>query len=256
MYDLSLQVKRTLFASGFALARTRLGRSLTATMVRAPHPGLALQAGEELLSRPWRILALTAHPDDLEFFAGGTIRRLVLAGSQVTAACMTDGEKRGNRANLGQVRREEQLSAAKKQGIERVRFVGLTDFGLPEEPRLERAIADLWAEVHPELVLAFDPKEIVPGMANRDHKALGRTVIDLSRQYVGRTRVYLYGTHHPNVLVDIGAVIQQKEEVVLAHRSQMLLLTDPGYRQAVRWWAEVAATRAPCQYAEALYRLL
>ncbi|HLO02884.1 MAG TPA: PIG-L family deacetylase, partial [Symbiobacteriaceae bacterium] len=152
--------------------------------------------------------------------------------------------------------REEQLSAAKRQGIEQVRFVGLTDFGLPEDPRLERAVADLWADVHPELVLAFDPKEIVPGMANRDHKALGRTVVDLCRRYLGRTRVYFYGTHQPNVLVDIGTVIDAKEEAVLAHRSQMILLTEGGYRQAVRWWAEVAATGAPCQYAEALYRLL
>lgn len=256
MDDLTLKLKRTLFASGFALARTPLGRRLAGRMVRATNPPLALQAGEEMLSRPWRILALTAHPDDLEFFAGGTLHRLVQGGSRVTAAVLTDGEKRGNRANLGQVRREEQLTAARLQGYDQVRFIGLTDFGLPEEPRLERAVADLWAEVHPELVLAFDPKEIVPGMANRDHKALGRTVVDLSRRYLGRTRVYLYGTHSPNVLVDISPVIQAKEEVVLAHRSQMLLLTESGHRRAVRWWAEVAATGASCQYAEALYRLL
>jgi LmbE family N-acetylglucosaminyl deacetylase len=256
MYDLTLQLKRSLFAGGFALARTPIGRRLTGAMVGAPNPALALQAGEELLSRPWRVLALTAHPDDLEFFAGGTIRRLIQSGSRVVAACLTDGEKRGNRANLGQVRREEQLTAAKLQGIERVRFVGLTDFGLPEEPRLEKAVADLWYEEHPDLVLAFDSKEIVPGMANRDHKALGRTVVDLCRRYLGRTRVYFYGTHSPNVLVDIGPVIQAKEEVVLAHRSQMLYLSETGYRQAVRWWAEVAATGAPCRYAEALYRLL
>lgn len=256
MADLTLQLKRTLFAGGFALARTPLGRRLTGAIVRANHPGLALQAGEELLSRPWRILALTAHPDDLEFFAGGTLRRLVQGGSRVVAACLTDGEKRGNLANLGQVRREEQLSAAHLQGFDRVRFVGLTDFGLPEDPRLEKAVADLWAEVHPDLVLAFDPKEVIPGMANRDHKALGRTVVDLCRRHLGRSRVYFYGTHSPNVLVDIGSVISAKEEVVLAHRSQMLLLTEAGHRQAVRWWAEVAATGAPCRYAEALYRLL
>jgi LmbE family N-acetylglucosaminyl deacetylase len=256
MVDLSFQLKRTLFQVGLSLARSAPGRLLAASIVRAQQPQLALQAGSELLSRPWRTLALTAHPDDLEFFAGGTIRRLVQSGSRVTAAVMTDGEKRGNRSNLGAIRRTEQEAAARLQGIERVRFFGLTDFGLPEEPRLEPLLAQLWEEEHPELLLAFDPKEIVPGMANRDHKALGRTVMDLSRRYMGRTRVYLYGTHYPNVLVDIGPVIHHKEELVLTHRSQMLYLTEQGHRQAVRWWAEVCAAGAPCRYAEPLYRLL
>jgi hypothetical protein len=58
------------------------------------------------------------------------------------------------------------------------------------------------------------------------------------------------------VLVDIGAVLAAKEEAVLSHRSQMVYLTDAGYRNAVRWWAEVCATGAPCRYAEPLYRLM
>jgi LmbE family N-acetylglucosaminyl deacetylase len=256
MFDKTLWMKRRIFGVGLAAARTGPGRWLTAAMLRSHEPLLALAAAEEMLSRPWRVLALTAHPDDLEYFAGGTIRRLALGGSQITAAVLSDGEKRGNIPDLGRVRRQEQLAAARKQGIADVRFFGLTDFGLPEDPRLEPTVARVWAEEQPDLVLAFDPKELFPGFANRDHKALGRTVLDLSRKHFGRCRVYLYGTHHANVLVDIGTVLKEKEDAVLTHASQMVYLTEEGHRQALRWLAEVSAAGAPCQYAEPLYRLL
>ncbi|HLN64112.1 MAG TPA: PIG-L family deacetylase, partial [Symbiobacteriaceae bacterium] len=129
MADLTLAVKRGIFRTAFALAATPPGRLLTGALLRSHHPALALQAGEELLHRPRRVLAFTAHPDDLEFFAGGIIRRLALAGCNITAAVLTDGEKRGNKYDLAGVRRREQIEAGYKQGIGRVRFFGLTDFG-------------------------------------------------------------------------------------------------------------------------------
>jgi LmbE family N-acetylglucosaminyl deacetylase len=256
MMDLTLQIKRGIFTAGFALINTRPGRWAGASLLRARRPALALQSGHELLRRPWRVLAFTAHPDDLEFFAGGTIRLLARAGSQITAAVLTDGEKRSNRVDLAGLRRQEQLEAARKQGIQHVRFFGLTDFGLPEDPRVEPIVARVWAEERPDIVLAFDPKELLPGMANRDHKALGRTVMDLTRHHLGCCRVYFYGTHHANVLMDIEPVLAAKEEAVLTHQSQMVYLTDANYRRAVRWWAEVCAAGAPCRYAEPLYRLV
>lgn len=256
MRDLSLLAKRRIASACLAAATSRPGRWAGAALLRARHPHLALQAGHELLRRPWRILAFTAHPDDLEFFAGGTLRRLALNGSQITAAVLTDGEKRGNLEDLGGVRRDEQLANARKLGYRQVRFFGLTDFGLPEDPRLEPIVARVWAEEQPELVMAFDPKELFPGFANRDHKALGRTVLDLARRHFGQCRVYFYGTHHPNVLVDIGPVLHEKEEAVLTHASQMVYFTERGHRRAVRWWAEVCAAGAPCRYAEPLYRLM
>ncbi len=256
MMDTTLEIKRRIFTLGLRMVNSQLGRRFTTPILRATHPHLALESGNLLLSRPWRVLALTAHPDDLEFFAGGTIRRLAQGGSEITAAVLTDGEKRGNQPDLGGVRQNEQLQAAKLQGIAKVRFIGLTDFGLPEDPRLEPVVAQLWDEERPELVLAFDSKELFPGFANRDHKALGRTVADLSRRHVGSCRVYFYGTNHPDVLIDIDSVIHEKEAAVLTHASQMVYLTEQDHRQSVRWLAEVCAAGASCQYAEPLYRLI
>lgn len=255
--DLTLRCKQALFAGLLAAGQTGPGRMLGTYLVRPGiPPAIALQAGEALVSRPSRVLAFTAHADDLEFFAGGTIRRLVLAGSRVTAVVMSDGEKRGNDAALGEIRRSEQSKAAGLQGFAELHFCGLPDFGLPEDPRLEPLVAQAWEQATPEVVLAFDPQELVPMFANRDHKALGRTVMDVARRYArSGIQVFFYGTHHTNVLVDVTSVIEDKESAVLAHHSQLPYLTLARSRDAVRYQARLYGGKT-CQYGEGLYRLM
>lgn len=255
--DRTLAFKQKLFSGLYRLAEMPLLEGLFTRMMAPAHPALALANGERFVQTPRRVLALTAHPDDLEFFAGGTLRRMAQAGSQIIAVVMTDGEKRGNWADLGGQRRSEQERAAKLQGYESVTFMGLPDFGLPEDPRLEHIVARSWEQIAPEIVLAFDPKELLPQTANRDHKALGRTVMDLTRSKVGTgTQVYFYGTHHPDVLVDITPVIDDKLQAVKTHRSQMVFLNEAETDGTIKLMARIAAGASGCKYAEPLYRLL
>lgn len=241
---------------GFGLAVLPGVRGVVAASLRPRDPLLALQAGRELTARPRRVLALTAHPDDLEFFAGGTLRRLALAGSEIVAGVLTDGEKGGNRPALAAVRRAEMERCARILGYRRVEFASLTDYGLPEDPRVEREVARLWREVQPDIVLAFDPLELVPGMANRDHKTLGRTVADIARHHAADSvRVYFYGTRHPSVLVDISSVLEDKIRAVLAHQSQHIYLPRALYDDLVCYFGRVSAGGS-CPYAEGLYRLI
>lgn len=223
---------------------------------RAATPEAARMAGEELLSRRRRVLALTAHPDDLEFFAGGTLHRLVEAGSHVHAWVLSDGEKHGSYENMGGVRRQEQRRAGKVQGFRSITFSGLPDFTLPEDPRLEGIVDQAWRRVKPDVVLAFDPQELVARMANRDHKALGRTVMDVARRNLHTgARVYFYGTRQPNVLVDLDHAMEGKLKAAECHGSQLVYLTPQEYRDAFTLFASAYATGARCQYAEGLYRL-
>lgn len=241
--------------AGFGLASLPGIRSLAARLLRPRDPDLALLLGEELVASPRRVLALTCHADDLEFFGGGTLRRLALAGSEIVAAVLTDGEKGGNRPALGDVRRMEQQRCAEVLGYRRVEYSGLTDYGLPEDPRLEREVARHVREVRPEVILAFDPLELVPGMTNRDHKALGRAVADFARHVVADgVRVYFYGTRHADVLVDVTAVLEDKIRAVLSHQSQHIYLPRALYGDLVRYYGEISGA-GRCRYAEALYRL-
>lgn len=256
MNGLTHLLYRALTTVGFGLAALPMPRWAIARALKPAHPALALTAGEELVARPRRVLALTCHPDDLEFFSGGTLRRLALAGCEITAGVLTDGEKGGNRPALGKVRRAEMRRVAARQGFQDVIFCGLTDYGLPEDPRLERELARLWRETRPEVVLAFDPMELVPGMANRDHKALGRTVMDLARHYVtDGVEVYFYGTRHPNTIVDIAPVIEDKIRAVYTHQSQLVYLPRSLYDDLVRYYATVS-NGGVCRYGEGLYRLM
>lgn len=255
--DRTLAAKRALFSTLYRVGDTRLIERLVAGYISPDHPDLAVAQGELLVGAPRRILALTAHPDDLEFFCGGTLRRMALAGSRITAIVLSDGEKRGNWEDLAQRRQSEQWTAARLQGYESVTFLGLPDFGLPEDPRLERAIARAWDHASPEVVFAFDPKELVPQMANRDHKALGRTVMDLARaRFFSGAQVYFYGTHHPDVLVDITPVMEEKLKAVKAHRSQMVYLDEQETDGVMRLMGRMMAGRSRVEFAEALYRLM
>lgn len=255
--DLTLRAKRSIFGTALRVGAISWMKAWAATTMQPHHPGLARALGESLVLTPRKVLALTAHPDDLEFFAGGTLRRMALAGSQIHAVVLTDGEKRGNWTNLGAQRQREQHDAARLQGYASISFTGLADFGLPEDPRLEPAVARAWDEIAPDLVFAFDPKELIPNMANRDHKALGRTVMDLARRkLVTGVQVYFYGTNHPNVLVDITPVMPDKLRAAKSHQSQMVYLSEAETDHVFQLLAEISAGQSGCRYAEGLYHLM
>jgi LmbE family N-acetylglucosaminyl deacetylase len=255
--DVTLAFRRRWFSVLFRVAKTPPLKWLAARQVAPANPALALAQGEILVGTPRRVLALTAHPDDLEFFAGGTLRRMALAGSRITAMVLTDGEKRGNWTDLGGQRRTEQEEAARLQGYESVTFLGLPDFGLPEDPRLEHLLARCWDQVSPEVVFAFDPKELLPQTANRDHKALGRAVMDLARVKLPTgAQVFFYGTRHPDVLVDVTGVMAGKLRAVKTHQSQMVYLDEPETDGMIQLMGEISAGASGCRYAEPLYRLM
>lgn len=56
-------------------------------------PG-ALRAGEATIATGPRTLIVAAHPDDVEWYMGGTVARLVDAGAQITIVMATSGEAR------------------------------------------------------------------------------------------------------------------------------------------------------------------
>ena len=69
------------------------------------------------LQVPDRAMVIMAHPDDPEFFCGGTIAMWCAAGTEVTYLILTNGNKGSDDPEmtpekLAAVRREEQQAAA------------------------------------------------------------------------------------------------------------------------------------------------
>lgn len=203
----------TVFGSLYAVFRV----TLTVT------PGAAIRAGGELLGRP-TVLVIVGHPDDLEWYVGGTLRRLSDAGADVQVVVATSGEKGPNRTqarDLPATREREQLAAARINGYTRVRFLRLPDRGAANDPRFLPAVQAIYREVKPDALMAFDPALPSLPYLHVDHQGTARVVLAFWRTLsTGRPPVYLFQTRRPDVAVDISGVIDTKQSALAQHVTQ------------------------------------
>jgi len=213
----------------------------------------SVEATERMVASAPRTLVVAAHPDDIEWYLGGTVARLTAASTKVTFVIATNGEGgRGPQPGLGEQRRAEQQEAARRLGVNDLVFLGLRDGGLRWAGGLLSMIAAVWQEVRPELVFSFDAALPRAPYVHPDHQAIGRAVRDIHASSVGRTAtVLLFHSRRPDTLVDIGDVMDQKLHALAAHESQ-----GPGWAfKTLRSTGSQLARPAGLAYAEAFRRL-
>ena len=138
----------------------------------------------ELLEiHPERVLAVVAHPDDIEYGAAAAVATWTATGADCRYLLATRGEAGidgMDPAQAGHVREAEQLASAAVVGVEIVEFLdypdGTIEYGLP----LRRDIAEAIRLHRPDTVLLFNFRESWgPGARNSaDHQALGRAALD------------------------------------------------------------------------------
>ena len=131
-----------------------------------------------------RVLAITAHPDDVDFSAAGTIARWTDAGLEVTYCVVTDGDAGGvdedlPRAEVPALRRAEQVAAAKCVGVHDVRFLGYPDGRVEATLDLRRDLARVIRQVRPDRVLCPSPERNYArlGDCNPAHGAVGAAAL-------------------------------------------------------------------------------
>jgi LmbE family N-acetylglucosaminyl deacetylase len=111
-----------------------------------------------------RVLVVVAHPDDAEFWLGGTIGRWTAAGTEVTYLVLTDGEAGGfdpavPRSDIPKVRRAEQEKAAAVLGVTDIRFLGLAETSLLQNVRdLHVELVRTIRRVRPQRVVTWSPE--------------------------------------------------------------------------------------------------
>ena len=217
------------------------------------NPGLAARYGLHLTRAPQRVLAVTAHQDDLELFVRGTLRLLALAGSQITVVVATGGhEQYMEQRTLDQIREQEQRDAGVILGYDDIRFLRLRDLKLAHHPTFEPRLREVWDEVQPHLVLSFDPTAPYRSAVHPDHLAVGRVVLNIVRSLGSNAPdVVFYGTRDPNALVDISQVMEDKMQAIQCHRSQRYGWKR-FYTPIMRWQAQLAGRSASLPYAEPL----
>jgi LmbE family N-acetylglucosaminyl deacetylase len=128
-----------------------------------------------------RVLVVSAHPDDPEFSAGGSVAKLAKDGAQVTYVIVTDGSQGGEDpkqkdADLASIREKEQRAAAKVLGVKKVEFLGYKDGHLAHDLKLRRDIVRMIRKYKPELVITHLPGRLIDapiGGSHPDHIAVG-----------------------------------------------------------------------------------
>jgi LmbE family N-acetylglucosaminyl deacetylase len=131
---------------------------------------------------PTRVLAISAHPDDSELQAGGTLAKWAAAGCEVSVVVCTDGSKGtwnpdADLDDLIATRQREQRAAAQTLGATgTVGFCGWVD-GELESTRANVGLLASWIRrLKPSIVLTHDPWKRY--RLHPDHRAAGFLVTD------------------------------------------------------------------------------
>lgn len=111
-----------------------------------------------------RALLIVAHPDDAEFWAGGTIAAWTDSGVEVSYLILTDGEAGGfdhavPRSEIPRIRRAEQERAAGVLGVRDVRFLGLSEGSLSRpDQRLHQELVREIRQTRPDRIITWSPE--------------------------------------------------------------------------------------------------
>ncbi len=133
---------------------------------------------------PERILTVTAHPDDVDFGAAGSVAMWTKAGAAVTYCVVTDGDAGGfdpaiPRSEIPAIRRAEQSAAAAEVGVKDLVWLGYPDGRLQSTIDLRRDLARVIRQVRPQWVICPSPDRIWDRLfaSHPDHLAVGEAAI-------------------------------------------------------------------------------
>jgi LmbE family N-acetylglucosaminyl deacetylase len=191
------------------------------------------------LGVPTSALAVGAHPDDVEFGAGGTLAKWASSGCTVHHLVCTDGSKGSwnpdsDTAALVQRRHEEQREAARRLAGERageVIFLDRVDGELENDAATRADIVRAIRRLRPSVVLGHDPWKRY--RLHPDHRAAGQLVCDavvgarephahrdLGLPAFRPDALLLFEADVPNHAEDVAATVARKLDALLAHESQ------------------------------------
>jgi LmbE family N-acetylglucosaminyl deacetylase len=165
-----------------------------------------------------KVLALGAHPDDIEIFMFGTLAAYAAQGAELTFAIATDGAKggKGDPSVLARVRREEAAAAAALLGAT-LHFLDFPDGELVADAALIASLKALIRDTAADLVITHAPNDY-----HADHRALSDGVRIAASFAVPVLHADTMGGtgFSPTHYVDISAYRDIKTQAIRAHRSQ------------------------------------
>jgi len=228
-----------------------------------------------------RILAIHAHPDDLEFLAAGTLAILARSGHAITMATMTPGDcgsAEFSAEEVSRIRRVEAASAAALIGAEYV-CAEFRDLAIFNDDPSRRRVTEMIRRARPQLVLTASPVDY-----HTDHEFTTTLVRDAC--FACSAPNFATGAAEPappldaiphlyftdplggvnregapqpvDFFVDIVTTIELKRDMLSCHASQRAWLKRQHgideYMEAMMEWTREVGRRAGVEFAEGFRR--
>lgn len=193
-----------------------------------------------------RVLVVLAHPDDPEFFCGGTLSKWARTGKEIYYLLLTCGDKGSDNPEVTPEalcgdRQMEQRAAAAVIGAKDVTFLSYRDGELSNTLEVRREIVRAIRRVKPHIVVTSDPMTYIRANAyinHTDHRTAGAATLDAVFPAAGNRmyfpdllseglephsvkEVWLTLTLEPNLWVNVTNTIEIKIAALRQHRSQI-----------------------------------
>jgi LmbE family N-acetylglucosaminyl deacetylase len=186
------------------------------------------------------VLAVGAHPDDIEILCGGTLAKYAKQGVKVSMAVATDGAA-GHMVippkELAEIRHHEAENSAKVIGAD-FYWLGFGDEMIFEDISTRLVFTELIRKAKPDAIITHTPNDYHP-----DHRAVSRLIFDASFMS-GLKNVATETPYHPGVqpiiyldsvnasnflptdYVDVSDTFATKQKMLLCFESQVKWLRD------------------------------
>lgn len=228
--------------------------------------------------REKKILVITAHPDDADFCAGGTLLKWMAAGAKGAIVIATNGDKGTHDQSLSSselidLRKNEQLEASKFIGFEKTWFLDYPDVHLEVTQELKEKLVKVIREYQPNIVFTWDPNLVYSlerNMVNHpDHRAIGLAALDacfpMARDFLTFPEhqkeglnphcvsdLFLFNFDNPNYCEDITGFVDKKMDLLDCHGSQ---INREKMEKVVRSWCGKVGEKLGTKYAESFIHI-
>jgi LmbE family N-acetylglucosaminyl deacetylase len=214
-----------------------------------------------------RVLAVGAHPDDLEILCAGTLARYAKRGDQVTMAVATNGEVGSPtlpKEEIAEIRRQEACASAGVIGADFI-WMNYPDEFLFSTTETRLDFLNMVRKARPDIILTHAPVDYHP-----DHRTTGEILWDIRVMTTVPNikteeppcakipEIYYFDTiagidFVPQHYVDISDTFEVKKQMLACHKSQSTWLQDQyqmDYMQFIEYISRYRGLQCGARYAE------
>lgn len=185
---------------------------------------------------PSKVVAIYAHPDDVEIACGATLAKWAANDAEIFAVVCARGEKGGDNPNpCHRTRRKEVVEAAEILGVKGVEFLDYPDWEVENTLEFRKRLVKIIRQYKPEVIFCPDPTAIFFGeyyYNHLDHRNTGWATLDACFPAAGSKSYYpelgeahkvnfvmLSGTLEPNCWVDVSGYLNLKVLALTRHQT-------------------------------------